>query len=131
MNSLLTTVEALQKRPLTASEAESLNEFQRTFQIANDDPLIVVLALLASNQIAFDRAPELLRQKVNETIELHRVVLREQSVLIAKELIVDLGRELQLLVGTARQRWFRYIGFFAAGTAAGIVVMWVTPLLLR
>lgn len=129
--SLITIVESLQKRPLTAAEVESLNEFQRTFQIDNEDPLIVVLAMLARNQIALDHAPELLQQKVNETIEYHRVVLREQSVVIAKELIVDIGRELQVLVGTVKRRWVNYIGFFAGGATCGALIMWLVQTALR
>lgn len=123
--SLIATVERLQKRPLTAAEVETLNEFQRTFQVDDDDPLVVVLAILARSQLALDEAPELLQQKVNETIELHRIALREQSVVIAKELIVDIGRHLQILIGTTRQRWINYAGVFIGGAVCGVGIAWL------
>jgi uncharacterized Fe-S radical SAM superfamily protein PflX len=89
--SLISNVEALKKQPLTAEEVAMLQEFQRQFNMDDDDPLNVVLAMMARSQMIVETAPTLLQQKVEQTIELHRTNLREQAVLSAKELIADLS----------------------------------------
>ncbi|WP_304350780.1 hypothetical protein [Comamonas testosteroni] len=92
--SLVTTLEALQKSPLSAEDANKVREFQNQFQIDDEDPLVVVLALMMKSQLIIDSAPDLLQQKVIETIELHKTNLREQAVLSAKELVSDIAATL-------------------------------------
>lgn len=92
--SLVTAMEALKKQPLTPDEVNMLQEFQRQFELSDDDPLNVVLAMMARSQMIIESAPDLLQQKVSETIELHRTNLREQAVLTAKEVIADVSRVL-------------------------------------
>ena len=130
--SLVTTIEALQKRPLTAEEVSTLNEFQQSFKIDDEDPLLVVLALMARSQIIVDSVPSLLQQKVTETIELHRLVLRDQAVLIAKELIATLAEDIgKATIGKATLKnqgsWIQYIACFVGGVIcyAGITV-WIS-----
>ena len=124
--SLVLTIETLQKRPLTPSEVSTLNEFQRSFKIDDDDPLIVVLALMARSQLIIDSAPNLLQQKVTETIELHKTMLREQSVLIAKELIATLASEIETAtvknIIRNKMQWVIYAFCFIGGVllSAGI-----------
>ena len=113
--SLVTTIETLQKRSLTAEEVSSLNEFQHSFKIDDDDPLLVVLALMARSQIIVESVPNLLQQKVNETIELHRLVLRDQAVLIAKELIATLAEDIKTATSKNQTRWAPYIACVFAG----------------
>lgn len=113
--SLVTTIEALQKRPLTTAEVSTLNEFQQSFKIDDDDPLLVVLALMARSQILIDSVPNLLQQKVAETIELHRLVLRDQAVLIAKELIATLAEDIGKATSKNQNRWGLYIACFVGG----------------
>lgn len=113
--SLVTTIETLQKRPLTTDEVSTLNEFQRSFKIADDDPLLVVLAMMARSQIIVDSVPDLLQQKVNETIELHRLVLREQAVLIAKELIATLAEDIKRATSKNQMRWAPYVACVVVG----------------
>lgn len=135
---LVTTIEALQKRPLTTEEVSTLNQFQHSFKIDDDDPLLVVLALMARSQLIVDSVPNLLQQKVNETIELHRLVLRDQAVLISKELIATLAEDigkatLAKNIGkeTLKQqnRWLESIAYFVGGmvTYAGIA-WWISHL---
>lgn len=113
--SLVTTIEALQKRPLTAEEVSTLNEFQQSFKIDDDDPLLVVLALMARSQIIVDAVPNLLQQKVTETIELHRLVLRDQAVMIAKELIATLAEDIGKAALKNQRRWIQCIACFIGG----------------
>jgi len=112
---LLQAMEVLQKRPLTATEAAQLSDFQRLYLIDDDDPLIVVLALMAQSQLSVQTLPDLLQQKAIETIELHRTLLREQSVVIAKELIHTLSGQIRDANRTWQSRWSRYLGFFLGG----------------
>ena len=113
--SLVSIVEALQKKPLGADEVTALNDFQRKFDIDDDDPLMVVLALMSRSQILIESVPSLLQQKVNETIELHRTILRDQAVLISKELIADLAKEIEAVNANWRMVWIRYFCFFIGG----------------
>lgn len=93
--SLITVIEKLQKKPLSALEAAPILEFQKEFEVDDDDPLVVVLALMARSQLILENVPNLLQQKVTETIELHRTVLRDQAVLISKELIKELAQHIE------------------------------------
>ena len=67
--SLVSIVEKLQNKPLSADDAKALNEFQRTFNIDDDDPLMVVLAMMARSQILVESVPNLLQQKTKEIID--------------------------------------------------------------
>lgn len=92
--SLIASLEALKKSPLSAEEANMVREFQSQFEIDDDDPLIVVLAIMIRSQLIIETAPNLLQQKVNETIELHKTNLREQANLSAKEIVGDIAAAL-------------------------------------
>jgi hypothetical protein len=121
--SLIASVEALKKEPLTPDEVATLQEFQKQFDIDDDDPINVVLALMARSQLIIETAPALLQQKVTETIELHRTNLREQAILMAKQLVADLSTVL-LSQQTAASAIWRQRGYgFAAGFGAAIVLM--------
>lgn len=113
--SLVSQVETLIKRPLTSAEMANLADLQRINGIDDSDPLIVVLALMAKSQIITESLPELLQQKALETIELHRQTLREQSSLIAKELIIEIANSVVLANNHWQARWLRYGGFFVGG----------------
>ena len=129
MSKLAQTVELLAKRPLTTDEVQMLAEYQQLFAIDDDDPLNVVLAIMVRSQLILDSAPGLLQQKVKETIELHRMAMRDQAVLIAKELITDLGAELQSQTRTGLKAWAHYLGFFVGGMAfMGVIVLLVQRL---
>lgn len=117
--SLVSTIESLQGRPLSKEETASLAAFQKHFHIDDDDPLIAVLAMMARSQLILESAPELLQQKVRVTIELHQQVLREQAVLISKELIEDLSQHIAGANALRRGKWIP----FAAGVLVGIVVV--------
>lgn len=120
--SLITTIEALQKRSLTSEEIVTLNEFQQSFKIDDDDPLLVVLAMMARSQIIVDSVPNLLQQKVNETIELHRLVLRDQAVLISKELIATLAESIGLASLGYKKCLTQCAAWFVGGAVSGIAI---------
>lgn len=122
--SLISTIEGLQKRPLTVDESTSIKNFQKAFDIEDDDPLVVVLALMSRSQLILESMPTLLQQKSNETMELHRTVLREQSVLIAKELISDVAQHIDAANRALKARLLRYVGCFVGGAlcTTGVIV---------
>lgn len=121
--SLASIVEKLQKTPLSPSSVLSLNAFQKEFNVEDDDPLIVVLALMARSQIIIESAPDLLQQKVVETIELHRNVLRDQATLIAKDLITVVAGEVEKVAYKKyKTRALVYAGIFVAGMVFSVII---------
>ncbi len=128
---LIKTIEALQKRPVTAQEAAHLHEFQRHFAIDDDDPLVVVLAMMAHSQNILDGAPNLLQQKVAETIELHQQVLRKQAVLVSQELISDVANLIREASKPLKRMWLWYTGFFLAGMLAAALLFALASLLSK
>ena len=121
---LCNAVEALKKEPLTAKEAETLQEWQQQFALADDDPIIVVLAIMARSQLIIEGAPDLLLQKVKETIELHKTNLREQALLTAKDLINDLSVVWLSQQNGAMAVWKqRAYGFAAGAVTMGLLVV--------
>lgn len=128
---LAQTIEALQKRPLTQEEMSMLNEFQRQFSVDDEDPILVVLAMMARSQLILESAPTLLQQKVTETIELHRSLLREQSVLIAKELISELVSQLQVQQKQGKSIWVRHLASFSAGIAMTFAIVLMAHFFVR
>lgn len=129
--SLVSNVEALKKQPLTAEEVAMLQEYQRQFHLDDDDPLNVVLAMMARSQMIVETAPTLLQQKVEQTIELHRTNLREQAVLSAKELIADLSALLLSQQKDVSTIWRQRLGWFGAGAVAMLLVMSAAVLVIR
>lgn len=115
MSRLVANLEILMKRPLTPEEINNLAEFQRLNEVDDTDPLLIVYALMAKSQLIIDTLPELLQQKALETIELHRQTLREQSTLIAKDLITVLAQNIESANVDWKVRWLRYAGCFVGG----------------
>lgn len=121
--SLVAAVEALKKQPLKPDEVEMLAAFQKQFNLDDDDPINVVLALMAHSQMIIGTAPTLLQQKVEETIELHRTNLRTQAVLVAKELVSELAPVLIAGQNDVSALWRQRIYCFAAGAGAMLIAM--------
>lgn len=120
--SLVNTIAALRKAPVSAEEAAHFNAFQKHFDIDGDDPLIVVLAMMANSQTILEQVPELLQQKSKEMIELHQIVLRKQAGVIANELITDVAALVQQATKPWRTMWIWFAACFGAGliTAAAL-----------
>jgi hypothetical protein len=81
--------------------------------------------MMARSQMIIETAPNLLLQKVEQTIELHRTNLREQAMLSAKELIADLSAALLSQQKDMSAIWRQRICWFAGGAASMLVVMGV------
>lgn len=124
--SLESIIEKLQKRPLTKEESLSINEFKSHFNIDDEDPLVVVLALMARSQIILESMPNNLEKKANETIELHRTLLRDQSVVIAKELISVIAENIEKNSINKKINWVICFGLFFCGAFFALGVKFVT-----
>lgn len=120
--SLVSIVKNLQGRDLTEDEVKTLNNFQIEYKIDDDDPLIVVLAIMARSQLIIDTLPKRLEESAKNTIESHRMAMREQAVLIAKDLVSELSEKIYLAIDTKNKaidtknkRWSQFAEFFLAG----------------
>ncbi len=103
-------------RKLTAEEITGLHNFKSRYDIDDTDPLAIVLALVGANTVLMNSMPNLLLQKADETIELHRTTLREQSTIIAKDLIATLSSNIAM--GNASYKtlaiWFAFGSIFGS-----------------
>jgi hypothetical protein len=124
--SLIASVEAYAKRKLTIAEIKNLTELQDSYKINDDDPLMILIDIMTRTQIIADTLPDLLHKKAIETMELHRSNMRDQSVLMSKELIatiaeqikaanLNLNSNLNLKKISWKAGWIRYVGCVVAG----------------
>lgn len=108
-------------RQLSKEELDALTKFQLTYEIGDEDPLIVVLAMLATNRLYMQEIPALLQQKAVTTIELHQQTLRDQSTLIAKELIWTIAQNIKSVGnGTNDQVLYGAVSFLAGLLTAAL-----------
>jgi hypothetical protein len=123
-------------RELTVQEATRLAKFQKFHGVDDSDPLIISYALMARNELLNDSLPGLFQEKVNETIELHRQTLRQQALVVAQELLIELSRKMELELirkvestkADLKTRWIRYsvvllIGVLIGGSFATAIVI--------
>jgi hypothetical protein len=119
---LAANVASMFGRPLSKDESEALAKFQKSFEIDDQDPIIVVLAMLATNRLYMQELPALLQQKVVTTIELHQQTLRDQSTLIAKELIGTVVLNFQAAGKGTRDQVLNCAFAFVAGLLTTAVI---------
>jgi hypothetical protein len=131
MTPLLHNVSILLGRDLTTEEITCLSNFQRINQIDDSDPLITVLALMARSHLILETLPTQLQQTARETIDLHQRTLREQSTLIAKELVLTVAQDIQAAHTDWKTRWIRYGFAYAAGAVTAAVFIETIHLLVR
>ncbi|HEY0843421.1 hypothetical protein [Methylotenera sp.] len=122
---LKNNIETILGRPLTSDELNNINQFKNQFSIDEDDPLIVVLALVGANKILIEEMPKLLQQKANETIDLHRQTLITQSALIAKDLIHVVASSIDSSKSPIQRATPYLISFFLGGLSLAIALVLV------
>lgn len=115
MTDINKSIAELLNRSLTVEEITGLNNFKGRYDIDDSDPLAIVLALVGANTVLMNSMPNLLQQKASETIELHRTTLREQSTIIAKELIGTLSSN----ISGANASYKALAFWFSCGTVFG------------
>lgn len=129
--SLLDSIQAIKQRPLTAEEVSHINNFSRMHDIDESDPLVVIMAYLASAQMTYDQMPAQMEKSVRETIELHRTTLREQSMLIAKDLVGNIAQTLEQQSKYKKALIINYLGFFIGGAFFTILLQIVLQHFLK
>ena len=128
MSSLADAIQILHGRDLTSLERHSLTKFQELYEINDSDPLVIVLAMMGANRLTLESAPELLQKKAMELIELHRLTLREQATIIAKELITTLAENIYdsaRVQNTWKDRLTEFALVFLVGGLIGGGIGWV------
>ena len=125
MSRLAECMQVLHGSELTVEEKNSLLRFQDMYEIGDDDPLVVVMAMLGENQMMLESTSDIIFQKAIETIELHQQTLSEQSTLIAKELIVTLSDNIKAARGlnSLKDQFIEYMLFLVGGLAGGALVV--------
>lgn len=119
--SLVESVKKILGRELTIEEVSNLSNFQKYHEVDDSDPLVVVLALVGANTVLINSLPNLLQQKANETIELHRRTLMEQSTIIAKDLITTIAHNI--IVEHWKKQLITYGAIFVGGAISAIVFL--------
>lgn len=132
MTKLVASLEGLQGRKLTAEEVQKLQAFQKLYEIDDDDPLLVVLAMMANSQLVLESAPALLQAEVSKTIEHHRTNMRDQAVLISKDLIGVITKQVQAANDSQKPaRWPVLAGAFGGGMVFMMVLLFVFKIYFR
>lgn len=94
MSGLVGAVAVLCGRDLTAEESQKLAKFQDQQSIGDDDPIVAILALLGVHKILIEEIPERIKKASQDAITVHEQTLREQSTIVAKELLITLARSI-------------------------------------
>lgn len=112
------SVERMVGRPLTKDELQMLIRLRDDWGYSNDDPIVVVLALTGGLTVIANDIPARIQAASDKIIETHATVLRNQSNLIAKEMV---GTIAELVHNAGRSR-MRRLGEAAACAVAGALV---------
>lgn len=119
------SVERMVGRPLTKDELQMLIRLRDDWGYSNDDPIVVVLALTGGLTLIANDIPARIQAASDKIIETHATVLRNQSNLIAKEMV---GTIAELVHNAGRSR-LRRLGEAAACVVAGGIftsaMMWL------
>ncbi|MDR5791749.1 hypothetical protein P9281_34950 [Caballeronia sp. LP003] len=122
---LIVAVEKLVGRALSKDEAIYWQRIQDTYGIADDDPLVMVVVLLAVHQHLFNGLPAQIGEATERAITIHRTTLEDQATIVAKGLLEKLTPMFVKAVNEAgrspAQRTFISKGTIAALSATTFV----------
>jgi hypothetical protein len=82
-----TAIASIVGRPLTDADRQMLIRLRDQYGYDDNDPLVVVLAMTGAIKIMAEEIPEKIRAASKETTELHMAVLRDQSMLVARDVV--------------------------------------------
>lgn len=131
---LVAIVERLLQRPLSGTEVQHWNSIQDQYGIADDDPLVIVLTLLALHQHLFNDLPKKVIEATEKAIAIHRTTLDDQATIVAKGMLVKLAPMFVEAAKEARgqgsgpgpglklQTWMVVAFGLACGVVGGILV---------
>jgi hypothetical protein len=123
--SMTTNIAQILGRSLTQEETISIANFQSRYDIDDSDPIAIVLALVGANTVLMNSIPALLQQKAEETIELHRRTLMDQSTIIAKELIANLSEVIAHQNTSLKVRLVYTLSGTLCGSILTAVLLWL------
>ncbi|MET3122302.1 hypothetical protein AAKU67_001896 [Oxalobacteraceae bacterium GrIS 2.11] len=104
-------------RDFLPQDHTQINYFQNHFGIEKDSTLMLLFVIWIRDRRAIEKLPEMLEQKARVTIELHQQTLRDQSVLISKELIGVIATQIKSNNNGTQDKLF----VFSCGAAAGVI----------
>ncbi|WP_434716324.1 hypothetical protein [Paraburkholderia sp. A3RO-2L] len=87
---LIQAVEKLVGRALSKDEAIYWQRIQDTYGISDDDPLVMVVVLLAVHQHLFNDLPAKISEATERAITIHRTTLEDQATIVAKGMLEKL-----------------------------------------
>lgn len=88
---LVTSVERILQRSLTAEDVQHWNALQDQYGIADDDPIVIVLVILGIHQHLVNDLPEKIKEATASAIATHRTTLEDQATIVSKGLIAKLA----------------------------------------
>lgn len=88
---LVASVERLLRRPLSGTEVQHWNSIQDQYGIADDDPIVIVLTLLALHEHLFNDLPKQIIEATEKAVAIHRTTLDDQATIVAKGILVKLA----------------------------------------
>jgi hypothetical protein len=87
---LITAVEKLIGRSASKDEAIYWQRIQDTYGVSDDDPLVMVVVLLAVHQHLFNDLPAKINDATDRALTIHRTTLEDQATIVAKGLLEKL-----------------------------------------
>ncbi|MBN9424491.1 MAG: hypothetical protein BGO63_11325 [Candidatus Accumulibacter sp. 66-26] len=122
--SLVDAIKSLLGRDLSEADMKDIAQYQKVFEISDEDPIVVVLAIISAYRIAIQSMLDEWEKKIMLLIELHRQTLQEQSSFVAKDLIITVGNLVASTnIGVKYRRAMMAAMFFGGMFAGGVVAL--------
>lgn len=118
------SVERIVGRPLTKEERQQLNRLRNDWGYSDDDPLVVVLALTGSMSLIAQDIPARIQAASDKIIETHASVLRNQSNLIAKEMVGTIAGLVHNAGRTRSRRIVEAVACAVVGAVVSFGILW-------
>lgn len=119
------SVERIVGRSLTKDELQMLIRLRDDWGYNNDDPLVVVLALMGGLSLIANDIPARIQAASDNIIETHATVLRSQSNLIAKEMVGTIAELVHNAGRTRMRRIIESVVCAVAGAAVSFCFLWI------
>lgn len=112
-------IEGLIGRELNQEERQMILRLRDQYGYSDDDPLVIILALTGAIKIIAEDIPAKIVQASEKATELHLQTLREQSMMVARDMV---GQVAGLIHTAGRSRKDRVVDGIVGGIA-GMILM--------
>ena len=109
-------------RELRPDERQMLLNLRDQYGYDDSDPLVVVLAMMGAYTIVAKEIPDKIREASKSIIETHALVLREQSMVVAKDLVGSIASTIH---SEGRKRKDRWLDGLIGGIIGALLVAFV------